>query len=152
MRSNQFSNNNNDDDDEDGNDDGLTNEEEKRLFYVASTRAKERLYLLNGWVNMRSNYWEEPQLFKLTIEFIGNRTMKEMTEVMNTIKKYNQIYLQNSELYDKIFDKENHANEEYDTILKMDIDGFEKSIHSTNKSMVKDRDIKKIRDNSELEI
>jgi len=69
----------------------MTNEEEKRLFYVASTRAKERLYLLNGWVSMRANYWEEPTLYKNTIEFLGSRTVKEMTENMNTIKKYNQI-------------------------------------------------------------
>lgn len=77
---------------------------------------------------MRANYWEEPTLYKNTIEFLGNRTIKEMTENMNTIKKYDRIQKENEELYKKIFDKENHADEEYDTILKMDVDGFEKSI------------------------
>lgn len=101
---------------------------------------------------MRVNQWEEPSLYKNTIEFLGNRTIKEMSENLNTIKKYNQIYGQNEQLYNKIFDKENHANEEYDTILKMDIDGFEKSINNTAKSLVKDINIKKIRDNSDLEI
>jgi len=53
---------------------------------VATTRAKENLYLLNPWTRLRENYWEEGELKKKFVEFIGNNTIKLLTSPKDTVK------------------------------------------------------------------
>jgi len=52
-------------------------EEEKRLFYVATTRAKERLWLLNGhqwYKDHQTEQWLSKNKF---IEFVGDSNIKQ---------------------------------------------------------------------------